>query len=205
MLDGREFACWVVQDEQPPVQANITLRARHPDCGKVGAVSCQPLWAAWLGKPGAKHLPFAWSADSSGSGTQGSKGWRWRKRRCPGIVIKLSRIHPQTPLLFPLLVSQSCPTLCDPMDCSLPGSSVRRISQARKLKWVAISFSRGSSRPREWTLGLLHCRQIVCHLSHQGSPSSPTSFLRRSGTSFFNSMHCSGWKFSVLTLRYRKQ
>ena len=42
-------------------------------------------------------------------------------------------------------VAQSCPTLCDPMDCSLPGSSVHGILQARILEWVAISFSRGSS------------------------------------------------------------
>ena len=48
-------------------------------------------------------------------------------------------------------VAQSCPTLCDPMDCSPPGSSVRGIFQARVLEWVAISFSRGFSRPRDWT------------------------------------------------------
>ena len=46
------------------------------------------------------------------------------------------------------LVAKSCPTLCDLMDCSLPGSSVHEISQARILEWIAISFSRGSSRPR---------------------------------------------------------
>ena len=46
---------------------------------------------------------------------------------------------------------QSCPTLYDPMDCSLPGSSVHGISQARVLEWVAISFSWGSSQPRDWT------------------------------------------------------
>ena len=40
-------------------------------------------------------------------------------------------------------VTQSCPTLCDPMDCSLPGSSVHRILQARILEWVAISFFLG--------------------------------------------------------------
>ena len=43
-------------------------------------------------------------------------------------------------------VAQSCPTLCDPMDCSLPRSSVHGIFQARVLKWIAISFSRGSYR-----------------------------------------------------------
>ena len=43
------------------------------------------------------------------------------------------------------------PTLCDPMDCSLPGSSLHGILQARVLEWVAVSFSRGSSRPRDQT------------------------------------------------------
>ena len=45
----------------------------------------------------------------------------------------------------------SCPTLCDPMDCSPPGSSIHGIFQARMLEWVAISFSRRSSQPRDWT------------------------------------------------------
>ena len=44
-------------------------------------------------------------------------------------------------------VTQSCLTLCGPMDCSSPDSSVHGIFQARTLEWVAISFSRGSSRP----------------------------------------------------------
>ena len=48
-------------------------------------------------------------------------------------------------------VAQSCPTLCDPMDCKLPASSVHGIFQARVLEWVAISFSRRSSQPRDWT------------------------------------------------------
>ena len=48
-------------------------------------------------------------------------------------------------------VAQSCLTLWDPMDCSLPGSSVYGIFQARILEWVAISFSRRSSQPRDWT------------------------------------------------------
>ena len=49
------------------------------------------------------------------------------------------------------LVAQSCLTLCNPMDCSLPGSSVHGISQTSRLEWVAISFSSRSSRPRDWT------------------------------------------------------
>ena len=64
----------------------------------------------------------------------------------------------------PYLVAQSCLTLCDPMACSPPGSSVHGISQARALEWGAISFSRGSSPPRDQTclscIGrrVLHCR-----------------------------------------------
>ena len=48
-------------------------------------------------------------------------------------------------------VAQSRPTLCDPMDCSLPGSSVHRIFQAIVLEWIATFFSRGSSQPRDRT------------------------------------------------------
>ena len=93
------------------------------------------------------------------------------------------------------LVAKSCLTLCNPMNCSPPGSSVHGISQARILEWVAISFSKGSSRPRDPT-------QVCCIaggsllLSRQGSPyrnagcfadvpfarcsvSSPLSFLCR--------------------------
>ena len=51
----------------------------------------------------------------------------------------------------PSEVSQSCPTLCDPMDCSLPRSSIHGIFQARVLEWIAISFSRGPSLPRDQT------------------------------------------------------
>ena len=49
------------------------------------------------------------------------------------------------------LVAQSCPALCDPMHCSPPGSSIYGIFQARILEWGAISFSRGSSWPKDWT------------------------------------------------------
>ena len=68
--------------------------------------------------------------------------------------------------------AQLCPTLCDPLDCSPPGSSVHGISQARILEWVVISFSRVSSQPRNRT----HTSCISCTaggffylLSHQGS------------------------------------
>ena len=54
-------------------------------------------------------------------------------------------------LLCVRLIAQLCLTLCDPVDCSPPGSSVHGISQARILGWVAISCSRGSSGSRDWT------------------------------------------------------
>ena len=50
-----------------------------------------------------------------------------------------------------LLVAQSCPTLCDPMGCSPPGSSVHGILQVRILEWAAIPFSRASSQSRDQT------------------------------------------------------
>ena len=50
-----------------------------------------------------------------------------------------------------MLVAQLCLTLCDPTNCNPPGSSVHEILQARILEWIAIPFSKGSSRPRDWT------------------------------------------------------
>ena len=66
-----------------------------------------------------------------------------------------------------VLVAQSCLTLWNSMDCSLPSSSVCGILQARIVEWVAIPFSRGSYWPRDQ---ILHCSQILYHLHHQGSP-----------------------------------
>ena len=59
---------------------------------------------------------------------------------------------------------------CDPMECSSPASSVHGILQARILEWIAIHFLRESSQPRDWTLVSGIARQILYHLSHQGSP-----------------------------------
>ena len=61
------------------------------------------------------------------------------------------------------LVTKSCLTLCNPMDCSLPGSSVHEILQARILKWVAMPSFRGSSRPRYWTHVSCIGRQSLYH------------------------------------------
>ena len=64
--------------------------------------------------------------------------WSWLQRRLQ------SRVRARS-------VTQLCPTVRNVLDCSPPGSSVDGISQARTLEWVAISFSRGSSRPRDRT------------------------------------------------------
>ena len=77
-----------------------------------------------------------------------------------------SSIHPSK---VKVLVTQSCPTLCDPMNCSLPGSSVHGILQVRiwsrgysLLQWIFLT--------RGLNPGLLHCRWILYCMSHQGSP-----------------------------------
>ena len=95
-----------------------------------------------------------------------------------------------------VLVTQSCLTLCDPMNCSLPGSSVHGFPQEKMtLEWVVIPFSRGWERKwekmmKEWNdtgvgchsllqgifptqglnLGFLHCRQILYHLTAREAP-----------------------------------
>ena len=61
-------------------------------------------------------------------------------------------------------VAQSCPTLSDPMDCSLPGSSVHGTLQGRVLEWVVIPSSRGSSQPRDRT-----CVSYIYLYWHMGS------------------------------------
>ena len=66
-------------------------------------------------------------------------------------------------------IHMSCLTLCDSMNCSPPGSSVHGILQAGILEWVAIPFSRGSSRPRDRAQVSCIGRWILHRLSHQGS------------------------------------
>ena len=69
---------------------------------------------------------------------------------------------PCSPTCIPSEGLQSCPTLCDPMNHSSPGSPVHGILWTRTLEWVAILSSRGSSQPRD---RILHCRQVDSLLS----------------------------------------
>ena len=80
----------------------------------------------------------------------------------PFWIIVLSRFMPRTVCVC----AQLCPTLCDPMDCSSPGPSVHGIFQARILEWIAISYSRRSSWPRNQTcVSSISCigSQILYH------------------------------------------
>ena len=77
------------------------------------------------------------------------------------------------------LVTKLCPTLCKHMDCCPPGFSVHGISQARTLEWIAISFSKGSSQPRDQTWHLQgscenpdQITSLLCSTSAMATPPS---------------------------------
>ena len=91
------------------------------------------------------------------------------------------------------LVAQSCLTPCNPMDCGPPGSSVHGISQARILEWMAISFSRGSSRPRDGTHVFW---QDYLPLSHQGS------YVIRNGRERYKFKICPMMCYTQLTIQF---
>ena len=80
-----------------------------------------------------------WNLISSVSHTLSSSQW--------GDQLSQLSSYPRSQIK--VLVTQSCPTLCHPMDCSSPGSCVHEIFQAMILEWVAISFSRGSAQLRD--------------------------------------------------------
>ena len=114
-------------------------------------------------QPDSTCMPF--SDKVSKKVLLGEKGGRGKKE---------SFIHCSAQYTGPSLVmryrfcvcTQSCLTLWDPMDCSPPGSSVHGIFQERILEWVAISYSRASSWPRNWTwVSCISCigREILYH------------------------------------------
>ena len=78
------------------------------------------------------------------------------------------------------LVNQSCATLCNPKDCSPPGSFVHKIFQARILEWITMSYSRGSSQPRDGTQVFRTGRHI---LYYQGPPGKPLNSISSEGSS----------------------
>ena len=79
----------------------------------------------------------------------------------------------------------SCPTLCNPLDCSLPGCSVHGILQARILEWVAMASYRGSSRPRDRTHMSRIGRQVLLPLAPPGKPSKSAQTPSCEGAQYF--------------------
>ena len=95
---------------------------------------------------------------------------------------------------------QLCLALCDPIDCSLPDSSVHGILQARILEWFAMPSSRGSSWPRDWTcisLWFLHCRQILYCWAAREAPSIQFSSVAQLCLTLCDPMDCSTPGFPV--------
>ena len=75
------------------------------------------------------------------------------------------------------LVAQLCPTLCNAIDGSLPGSSIHGILQVRIMEWVCHFLLQGIFQPQGSNAGLLHCRWILYPLSYQGSPTQVLRIL----------------------------
>ena len=105
-----------------------------------------------------------------------------------GLGAILYIVHTYTIIQFYILyvcvcvysVAQSCPTLCDPMYCSPPASSVHEVFQARILERVTISYSRGFSWPKDWThVSCVSCigRQVFYHVPPGKSRMAP-EFLK---------------------------
>ena len=98
------------------------------------------------------------------------------------------------------LLAQPCLTLCDPMNCNLPGSSVHGISQARILERVSISYSRGSSWPRDWTRVFCFSsvgRQFLYHFTTWSVIVCPEKLLKP----FFLSLKIQDFILFFLTLQ----
>ena len=120
--------------KNPPVNAGE--QRFDPLSGKIPNVSEQPSPGTAATEPGLQ-----------------SPGAAVREAPCPDPLLCNWRVTHTRHIKRQTLCNsaQSCLTLGDPVDCSPPGSSVHGILQARRLEWVAMPFSRGSSRPRDRT------------------------------------------------------
>ena len=90
----------------------------------------------------------------------GQEWWPWRLCECVSLSVLSDSVIPE--------------------DCSLPGSSVHGILQARILEWVAISFSRGSSQPRDWTLVSCIAGEFFAVWARRGAPWRPWQVFKPS-------------------------
>ena len=90
-------------------------------------------------------------------------------------------------MLCVCLVAQSCLTLCNPMDCSPPGSSVHGDSPVKNTGVGCHALLQGIFPTQGSNPGLMHCRRILYHLSHQGHPVN----IKPQGSGFWERMHVS--------------
>ena len=149
------------------------------DCTVLGASVHGILQARileWVAVPFSRDLP--------------NLGWNPGLLHCRRILYPLSHQKERKKV-----VAQSCLTLCDPMDCSPPGSFIHGILQARILEWVAISLPQEIFLTQGLNPGLLHCRQTLYHLSHQGS----LSHIKPTGIECFV-LSLGGFGFSFYSL-----
>ena len=115
----------------------------------------------------SREIPFWFSGDWQKKGITSSAVLFWAVST--GVeVLKTVALGSVRGGQFVCLVAQSCPTLFWPMVCIPTRIPSPWILQARTLEWVTISSSRASSQPRDRTLRLLHCRQILNPLSRWG-------------------------------------
>ena len=128
------------REGHPPTDTDTELRPQQKGT---------PLTACFCGSWDRRFTGPGGSPVADGGAPEGSGRWPSTPLACPcghgtcrlQVMIPYQGSH----LESESEVAQSCPTLCNPMDSSLPGSSVHGIFQARVLEWVANSFSRGSS------------------------------------------------------------
>ena len=111
-------------------------------CPTCNHMDCSPLGSSVLRQQYWSGLPFPSPGDLPDPGI---------KPASSALASGFFTTKPQVSLCLHAKSLQSCPILCDPMDCSLPGSSVHGILQTRILEWVAMPSSRGSSWPRDQT------------------------------------------------------
>ena len=129
-------SCSVASDSLWPYELQPARLLRSWDSpGKNSGVGCHVLLQGIFSIQGLNQHLLHWQADSLPPSHQGSP-----IEPCVCVCVCVC-----------VLAAQLCPTLCHPTDCSLPGSSVLGCLQARILGWVAMPFSSGSSRPRDWT------------------------------------------------------
>ena len=94
-------------------------------------------------------------------------------------------------------VAQSCPTLCDPMDCSLPGSSVRGNFPGKSTGVGCNFLLQGVFPTQGLNPALPHCRQTLYQLSHQGSPCNKLTQLQRIGLKEVGTHWTWNWRLTV--------